>query len=102
MKLNKKRLYKECLGLIEKQNFISFEELFVFLFDSSARITEVEFESLFDNESIEYQALKAAIHYNKTRTCNSLLDKWIGSNEPLLQIAAYKLLCDENDLYKLK
>ena len=58
--------------------------------------------SQFYNLKLEQsERIKEAIVKNKSKTTGYLLDKWINSDNPTLQIAAYRLTCTDEERQKL-
>ena len=45
--------------------------------------------------------IKEAISQNKTKAVGYMLKKWIDSDNPTLQISAFKVLCDDDERKKL-
>lgn len=45
----------------------------------------------------ESDAILSAIRYNRILGCNFMLNKWIASENPTLQIAAYRLICSDDE-----
>ncbi len=43
------------------------------------------------------EAINTAIQRNRMQGCNYMVNKWIGSENPTLQVAAYRLICTEDE-----
>ncbi len=57
-------------------------------------IASSQFYSLRLNES---PAVQEALAANRSRGCNAMLTRWVQSENPTLQIAAYRLICTEDE-----
>jgi hypothetical protein len=47
------------------------------------------------------ETIKEAINLNKTKAVSYMINKWIASENPTLQISAFKVLCDDDERKKL-
>lgn len=58
--------------------------------------------SQFYNLKLEQsERIKEAITKNKSKATGDLINKWINSDNPTLQIAAYRLICTDEERQKL-
>lgn len=96
MAFNKKKIYKLALQIIEEKNILDITELIAFL-----PCQKSVFYTFFPAESEESEKIKDLISTNKRIACGSLKRKWIGSENATLQIAAYKLMGDEDEVHRL-
>ena len=63
--------------------------------------TDLKSSQFYNLELEKSETIKEAIAQNKSKGCNYLLNKWISSENPTLQIAAYRLICTPEEHQKL-
>ena len=77
-----------------KEKIMRIQHIFPFYPDlKSAQFYNLELE--------KSESIKEAIALNKSTTVNFLLNKWIDSDNPTLQISAFKVVCDDEERKKL-
>lgn len=79
-----KKYEKELLKVIKSKKIAFFDHCFGFT--SFSRTTAYDYKL---NES---DVIKDAINQNRVTSKNYMLNKWVESNNPILQISAYRLL----------
>lgn len=88
-----KKYEEELLKVIKSKKIAFFDHCFGFT--SFSRTTGYEYKL---NDS---DAIKDAINQNRVTAKNYMLNKWIASNNPTLQISAMRLLSDAEEHKKL-
>jgi len=63
--------------------------------------TELQSSQFYNLELEKSETIKDQIALNKTKAVGYMLDKWIKSDNPTLQISAFKVLCDDEERKKL-
>lgn len=86
----KQKHITEIIKLLENEKIFTFKDIFVF-YKGCSRSTAYE------NELDKSDTLKEALEMNKRRGVQSLLDKWIDSDNSTLQIAAFKIIADPDE-----
>jgi hypothetical protein len=86
-------LERQILEVIEKEELTFFSEISLFI-PASER-------TLYNKEMQEMQSIKEALEANKIRHKSKMRKKWRDSENATLQISAYKLLADDEELKKL-
>lgn len=85
---------KEIVEVIVKHKVMKIQHIFSHYLDlKSSQFYNLELE--------KSETIKEAIDNNKAKACTYMLNKWIGSDNPTLQISAFKVLCDEDERKKL-
>lgn len=85
---------KEILEIIKAKNIFTIEMIFTFY----SGISRSQFYELNLNKS---DTIKNALDDNKNRTKHSMLSNWYKSNNPLLQIALYKVIATEEEYHRV-
>jgi len=80
----------EILQVIKTNNLFSIEDIFAF-YSGCCKAT------FYNNKLNELDSLKRAIDDNKTKTKQSLKNKWYKSENPTLQLALYKSICTDEE-----
>lgn len=93
MRYNKKEIEKQAILMIEEYNLIDIQQVISFLPCSSRWFYNYKMQ--------EMQTIKKAIEESKVKNKNKLFNKWIGSDNPTLQIASYKLMATDEELDRL-
>lgn len=93
MAYDKEKIEKEILKAIEEEELTFFSE--VPLFVSPARST------LYELELDKSDKIKELLSANKLKLKNKMRRKWRESDNATLQISAYKLLADDDELKRL-
>ena len=85
---------KEIIEVIEKHKIMKVQHIFSHYLDlRSAQFYNLELE--------KSESIKEAINLNKTKAVSYMINKWIASANPTLQISAFKVLCDDEERKKL-
>jgi hypothetical protein len=85
---------KEIVEVIIKHKVMKIQHIFQHYLDlKSAQFYNLELE--------KSETIKEAINLNKTKAVSYMIHKWIGSDNPTLQISAFKVLCDDDERKKL-
>ena len=93
MQYDKDSLSKQSIAVIKKHNLTRIQHVISYLPCVSATFYNFELEKL--------ESIKEALFINREKKKKKLTDRWEDSENPTLQIAAYKLLADEDELLKL-
>jgi hypothetical protein len=92
-KINRKH-EKSIIKVIKKNPIFSFNDIFVFYLDCSRA-------TAYNHNLDKLDSIKEAIRDNKRKGVTSLLSKWIKSDNPTLQIAAMRMICEDDERRKL-
>jgi len=85
---------KEIVDIIIKYKVMKIQHIFQHYFDlKSAQFYNLELE--------KSESIKEAINMNRTKAVSYMINKWIESENPTLQISAFKVLCDDDERKKL-
>jgi len=84
----------EIIQVIEKNSVMKILHIFSHYLDlKSAQFYNLQLE--------KSESIKEAISLNKTKAVSYMINKWIASENPTLQISAFKVLCDDEERKKL-
>jgi hypothetical protein len=84
----------EIIEVIERNKIMKIQHIFTHYLDlKSSQFYNLELE--------KSESIKEAITLNKTKAVGYMLNKWISSDNPTLQISAFKVLCDDDERKKL-
>ena len=86
----KEKHIESILKIIESEKIFTFKDIFVF-YKGCSRATA------YNNEFDKLDDIREAIDMNKRRGVQSLLDKWIDSDNATLQIAAFRVIADPEE-----
>ena len=89
----KKQYEQELLEVIKKKKIAFFDHAFAFVSFSRA--------TAYNHELDKLDTIKSAIDNNRVTAKNYMLNKWIGSDNPTLQISAMRLLSTPEEHQKL-
>lgn len=92
----KEKIYKQALKIVKEKKILDIRELINFL-----PCNKSTFYLFFPAQSEEMETIKENIEDNKIVVCGSLKRKWINSDSPVLQIAAYKLISSDEEAHRL-
>lgn len=85
---------KDIVDIIKKHKIMKIQHIFSHYLDlKSAQFYNLELE--------KSESIKEAINLNKTKAVSYMINKWIASDNPTLQISAFKVLCDDDERKKL-
>lgn len=88
--MSKKEEYiKEILDVIKKKKIMRFSHCFAFVSFSSS--------TAYNHGLEKVESIKDALFKNRMSGMNYLLQKWISSDNPTLQIAAARLIAESDD-----
>lgn len=86
----KEEYEKEIVEVIKKNKITFISHIFGHYFDlKSAQFYNLELE--------KSEKIKEEIEKNRAKGCNFLRNKWIASENATLQIAAYRLICGDDE-----
>jgi len=90
------KIYNQALDLIEKKKLFFIEDVVTLL-----PCDKTTFYRFFEVESNEYNTIKEALDKNKIDVKNGLRNKWYNGNNPLTQMALYKLIGTEEEYHRI-
>jgi hypothetical protein len=96
MAYNRVKIYEQALELIEKKKLFFIEDVVTLL-----PCDKTTFYRFFEVESNEYNTIKEALDKNKIDVKNGLRNKWYNGNNPLTQMALYKLIGTEEEYHRI-
>lgn len=90
VKPSKKKREDDIVATIKKYKVMFIEHIFAYY----TGLKKSQFYKLRLHES---DAIKEAIHENRVKATGFLINKWIATENPTLQIAAYRMLCTKEE-----
>jgi len=96
MAYDKKKIFEQAKEAIEKYKLFFIEDVVAWL--PCARSTFWEF---FPDKSDEMDTLKDLLEKNKVEVKSALRSKWFKGNNPLTQMALYKLIGTEEEYHRI-
>jgi hypothetical protein len=96
MAYNRVKIYEQAIELIEKKKLFFIEDVVTLL--PCSRSTFWEF---FPDKSDELDNIKELLDKNKIDIKNGLRNKWYNGNNPLTQMALYKLIGTEEEYHRI-
>jgi hypothetical protein len=90
------KIYNQALDLIEKKKLFFIEDVVTLL-----PCTKSTFYDFFQIDSNELNTIKEALDKNKIDIKNGLRNKWYNGNNPLTQMALYKLIGTEEEYHRI-
>lgn len=96
MAYDRKKIYQQALELIEKKKLFFIEDVVTLL-----PCDKTTFYRFFEVESNEYNTIKEGLEKNKIEIKNGLRNKWYNGNNPLTQMALYKLIGTEEEYHRI-
>jgi hypothetical protein len=90
------KIYQQALDLIEKKKLFFIEDVVTLL-----PCDKTTFYRFFEVESNEYNTIKEGLDKNKIEVKNGLRNKWYNGNNPLTQMALYKLIGTEEEYHRI-
>ena len=90
------KIYNQALDLIEKKKLFFIEDVITLL-----PISKQTFYEFFKVDSNELDTIKEALDKNKIDVKNGLRNKWYNGNNPLTQMALYKLIGTEEEYHRI-
>jgi uncharacterized protein YhfF len=88
--VEKQEHIKKIKEILESKKIYTFKDIFVFYKGCSRTWA-------YENGLDKVNEIKEAILMNKRRGVQSLIDRWVDSDNPTLQIAAFKIICDPEE-----
>jgi hypothetical protein len=96
MAYDRTKIYQQALDLIEKKKLFFIEDVVCLL-----PCDKTTFYRFFEVESNEYNTIKEGLDKNKIEVKNGLRNKWYNGNNPLTQMALYKLIGTEEEYHRI-
>jgi hypothetical protein len=96
MAYDRVKIYQQALDLIEKKKLFFIEDVVCLL-----PCDKTTFYRFFEVESNEYNTIKEGLEKNKIEIKNGLRNKWYNGNNPLTQMALYKLIGTEEEYHRI-
>jgi hypothetical protein len=90
------KIYNQALDLIEKKKLFFIEDVVCLL-----PCRKSTFYDLFPIDSNEMDTIKELLEKNKIEIKNGLRNKWYNGNNPLTQMALYKLIGTEEEYHRI-
>jgi hypothetical protein len=90
------KIYQQALDLIEKKKLFFIEDVVTLL-----PCTKSTFYDFFQIDSNELNTIKEGLDKNKIEVKNGLRNKWYNGNNPLTQMALYKLIGTEEEYHRI-
>jgi hypothetical protein len=90
------KIYQQALDLIEKKKLFFIEDVVTLL-----PCTKSTFYDFFPIDSNELNTIKEGLEKNKIEVKNGLRNKWYNGNNPLTQMALYKLIGTEEEYHRI-
>lgn len=96
MAYDRNKIYKQAIDLIEKKKLFFIEDIITLL-----PISKQTFYDYFKVDSDELDTIKEGLDKNKIEIKNGLRNKWYNGNNPLTQMALYKLIGTEEEYHRI-
>jgi len=96
MAYDRNKIYQQALDLIEKKKLFFIEDVVCLL-----PISKPTFYDYFQIDSNELNTIKEVLEKNKIEIKNGLRNKWYNGNNPLTQMALYKLIGTEEEYHRI-
>ena len=96
MAYDRVKIYQQALELIEKKKLFFIEDVVTLL-----PISKQTFYDYFKVDSYELDNIKELLDKNKIEVKNGLRNKWYNGNNPLTQMALYKLIGTEEEYHRI-
>ncbi len=93
-KSRKEKYESEILEVIEKKRIFQIQDIFAFYNGCSS-------STFYNHELEKLESIKDALRKNKIITKQALKQKWAQSDNATLQIALFKLICEDDERQKL-
>lgn len=90
------KIYNQALDLIEKKKLFFIEDVVTLL-----PISKKSFYEWYPIDSDECNTIKELLDKNKIEVKNGLRNKWYNGNNPLTQMALYKLIGTEEEYHRI-
>jgi hypothetical protein len=96
MAYNRVKIYEQAQELIKTKKLFFIEDVITLL-----PISKQTFYEFFKVESNELDTIKELLDKNKIDVKNGLRNKWYNGNNPLTQMALYKLIGTEEEYHRI-
>jgi len=96
MAYDRNKIYQQALDLIGKKKLFFIEDVVCLL-----PCRKSTFYDLFPIDSNEMDTIKELLEKNKIEIKNGLRNKWYNGNNPLTQMALYKLIGTEEEYHRI-
>jgi hypothetical protein len=96
MAYDRTKIYQQAIDLIEKKKLFFIEDVVCLL-----PCRKSTFYDLFPIDSNEMDTIKELLEKNKIEIKNGLRNKWYNGNNPLTQMALYKLIGTEEEYHRI-
>lgn len=96
MAYNRSKIYEDAKEVIEKKKLFFIEDVITLL-----PISKQTFYEFFKVDSNELDTIKELLDKNKIDIKNGLRNKWYMGNNPLTQMALYKLIGTEEEYHRI-
>lgn len=90
---DKQKIYSQCLDVIKSEKLTFFSDL--------AEFVEPAISTLYEWELDKSEDIKRELAKNKVTAKRKMRNKWQDSDNATLQLAAYKLIADKDELESL-
>lgn len=90
---NREEILEQCIEVIRKEKLTFFNDLAIYVEPTMATLYEWEFE--------KSEILKSELRKNKLASKKKMRTKWEDSDNATLQIAAYKLIAEKEEIEAL-
>lgn len=90
---NREEILEQCIEVIRKEKLTFFNDLAIYIEPTMATLYEWEFE--------KSEILKSELRKNKLASKKKMRTKWEDSDNATLQIAAYKLIAEKEEIEAL-
>lgn len=87
---DKEKIFNQCLEVIKEEKLTFFNDLSIFIEPTMATLYEWDFD--------KSDTLKEELKKNKLAAKRKMRNKWEDSDNATLQIAAYKLMADRDEM----
>jgi hypothetical protein len=96
MAYDRTKIYQQAIDLIDKKKLFFIEDVVSLL-----PCRKSTFYDLFPIDSNEMDTIKELLEKNKIEIKNGLRNKWYNGNNPLTQMALYKLIGTEEEYHRI-
>jgi len=96
MAYNKQKIFEQAQELIKNKKLFFIEDVVTLL-----PISKQTFYDYFKVDSYELDTIKELLDKNKIDIKNGLRNKWFNGNNPLTQMALYKLIGTEEEYHRI-
>jgi hypothetical protein len=96
MAYDRTKIYEQAQQLIKDKKLFFIEDVVTLL-----PCDKTTFYRFFEVESNEYNTIKELLDKNKIDVKNGLRNKWYNGNNPLTQMALYKLIGTEEEYHRI-